>query len=194
MEKQKFRTAVGYLRVSSVSQEDGTSLENQKESIKNFCRSKDIILIDIFVDVYSAKDLKRPELEKAYKFLQQNKGEIDLFLTNKVDRFTRGVKAGIEGYEDIKKLGVQVNFVDEWINDIDSAQGRMVMHMKFTIAEFERATINERTRLGERRSMQNGRYIKTPPKGYIWGRIKEGDSLKKGIVPSEKAFLTQIPQ
>lgn len=79
MEKQKFRTAVGYLRVSSVSQEDGTSLENQKESIKNFCRSKDIILIDIFVDVYSAKDLKRPELEKAYKFLQQNKGEIDLF-------------------------------------------------------------------------------------------------------------------
>jgi site-specific DNA recombinase len=189
MEKQKFRTAVGYLRVSSVSQEDGTSLENQKESIKNFCRSKDIILIDIFVDVYSAKDLKRPELEKAYKFLQQNKGEIDLFLTNKVDRFTRGVKAGIEGYEDIKKLGVQVNFVDEWINDIDSAQGRMVMHMKFTIAEFERATINERTRLGERRSMQNGRYIKTPPKGYIWGRIKEGDSLKKGIVPSEKAFL-----
>ena len=187
--KKTFRTAVGYLRVSSTSQEDGTSLEHQKENIKNFCRSKDIILVDIFVDVYSAKDLKRPNFEKAFKFLKENKEDIDLFLTNKVDRFTRGVRTGIEGYEDIKKLGIQVNFVDEWINDIDSAQGQMIMHLKFTFAEYERAVINERTRLGERSAMKKGRYIKTPPKGYKWGKIKEDGTLKSGIIPNEKAPL-----
>ncbi len=190
MEKKKtYKTAVGYLRVSSVSQEDGTSLESQKESIKNFCINNNIILLDTYVDVYSGKDFKRPQFEKAHKFLKENKGEINLFLTKKADRFTRGVKTGVEAYEDINKLGIEVNFVDEWINDIDSAQGRMIMHLKFTFAEYERAIINERTRLGERRAMKKGRYIKTPPNGYKWGRINEDGSLKKGIVPNEKAPL-----
>ena len=76
--KKTFRTAVGYLRVSSTSQEDGTSLEHQKENIKNFCRSKDIILVDIFVDVYSAKDLKRPNFEKAFKFLKEKGFDVKL--------------------------------------------------------------------------------------------------------------------
>ncbi|MFC4686577.1 recombinase family protein [Epilithonimonas pallida] len=189
METKKYKTAVGYLRVSSASQKDGTSLESQKESIKTFCMNNNIILLNTYVDVYSGKNFKRPEFEKAHKFLKENRGDIDLFLTKKADRFTRGVKTGIEGYEDIRELGIEVNFVDEWINDIDSAQGQMIMHLKFTFAEYERATINERARLGENGAMKNGRYIKTPPNGYKWGRVNENGTLKKGIVPSEKAPL-----
>ncbi len=182
---KKYKTAVGYLRVSTVEQGNGTSLESQMESIKNFCLSNEIILLATFIDTFSGKNFKRPEYEKAYKLLQENKDEIELFLTIKIDRFTRDLKTGIETFDEIKKLGIEVNFVDEWIDNINSAEGRMVMSLKMTFAEYERASINERTRLGERMAMKSGRYIKTPPHGYSRGRLPDGKAF---IIPNDKAI------
>ena len=187
MEK-KYKSAIGYLRVSTVDQANGTSLESQKDSIKNFCISKEIILLDIYVDTFSARNFKRPEFEKAYKFTKDNKGEIDLFLTRKTDRFTRDAKTGLGAFDEIAALNVEVNFVEEWINDIYSAQGRMILTLKMTFAEYERASINERTRLGERMSMKEGRYIKTPPNGYSRGKLPNGKSF---IIPNNKALLVK---
>lgn len=184
---KKFKTAVGYLRVSSVEQGNlGTSLESQKQSVIKFCLDKNIILLGIYIDTFSGRNFNRPEFEKAFKFLRENKSDVNLFLTMKADRFTRDVKSGLQTFDEIKKLGVEVNFVDEWLDDIDSPQGRMIMTMKMTFAEFERASINERTRLGEKTAMKGGRYIKTPPKGYSRGTLPNG---KKFIVPNNKAIL-----
>ena len=188
MEKEKkFKTAIGYLRVSSLGQQNqGTSLESQKESIRNFCLNKGIILLNTFVETYSGKDFERPEFNKAYNFLLENKGEIDLFLTMKIDRFTRDTHTGLATYDKITNLGVEVNYVDDWIVDSGSAQSRMIMTVKMTFAEFERNTIIERTRLGERTAIKAGRYIKTPPSGYSRALLSNG---KKGIEPNGKAEL-----
>ena len=186
MEK-KYKTAIGYLRVSSTEQGNtGTSIESQKQSIKKFCIDKEIILLSFYIDIFSGKNFNRPEFEKAFKFLQENKGDVDLFLTTKTDRFTRSVESGLKTFDNIKRLGIEVNFVDEWLENIDSAQGKMIMTMKMTFAEYERAIINERTRLGERMAMKEGRYIKTPPKGYSRGTLSNG---KKYIVPNKDADL-----
>ena len=190
MEKtKKYKTAIGYLRVSSQGQENqGTSLESQKESIKSFCMNNGIILLNIFVETFSGKDFERPAFNNAYKFLLENKGEVDLFLTMKVDRFTRDTFTGLATIDKIKKIGVEVNYVDDWIENMDSAQSRMIMTIKMSFAEYERNTIIERTRLGEKTAMKSGRYIKTPPIGYSRGLLPTG---KKSIVPNEKAILVK---
>ena len=184
---KNYKTAVGYLRVSSIEQGNiGTSLESQKQSIIRFCIDRQIQLEKIYVETFSGKNFNRPEFEKAFKFLRTNKGKIDLFLTMKVDRFTRDVKSGLQTFDEIKELGVEVNFVDEWLENVDSSGGRMAMTFKIAFAEYERMRINERTRQGERMAMTEGRYIKTPPKGYSRGTLPNG---KKFIVPNKYADL-----
>ena len=109
MEKtKKYKTAIGYLRVSSQGQENqGTSLESQKESIQSFCMNNGIILLNIFVETFSGKDFERPAFNNAYKFLLENKGEVDLFLTMKVDRFTRDTFTGLATIDKIKKIALK---------------------------------------------------------------------------------------
>ena len=184
--EKRLRTAIGYLRVSTAEQGKGTSLETQIESIKNLCMSKNILLVNFYVDKFSGKDFKRPQFEKAFMYLRQNKGDIDLFLTKKIDRFTRDSRTGLNAKYDIQNLGIEVNYVDDWMDDINSPQGEMITTIKMAVATYERDVINERARLGENQAMRTGRYIKTPPSGYSRGKLPNG---KKGIVINEKAPL-----
>lgn len=181
-DNKKYRNAIGYLRVSSKEQGKGTSLETQIEGIKNLCLSKGILLIETFVDKYSGKNFNRPEFKRALKFLSQHKGEIDLFLSKRIDRFTRDTKTALLAIEKIESLGAEVNYVDDWMDDINSPQGRMVSTIKMAVSEYERALINERSRLGMRQAMIGGRYIYTPPLGYNMGNLSNG---KKGLIPNE---------
>ena len=186
MEKRKeYKTAIGYVRVSTIDQEKGTSLDTQKERIETFCRHSGIPLLEVFEDKSSGKNFNRPAFEKAYEYLKQNKGYIDLFLCMKADRFTRDTQTGLEMIAKIRNLGVEVNYVDEWLDNTNSAQGELMQTMKLIFATYERRLINERTRLGERQALKSGRYIKTPPSGYCMGKING----KACIVPNQKAPL-----
>ena len=191
LENKRPKKAVGYLRTSTESQgKYGTSLEGQQERINIFCKNNNIVLLETFVETFSGKDFKRPQYEKAYQFIKQNRNDIDLFLTMKVDRFTRDAKTGLETFDEIKRLGIEVNFADEWIENINSPNGRMMLSFKMNFAEFERLSIIERTRFGEKRAMRNGRYIFAPPKGYKRGRLTNVSANfigKKGIIPNEDA-------
>ena len=53
---KKFRTAIGYIRVSTLEQGNGTSIESQKESIIKYCMNNGILLLEVFVETYSGKD------------------------------------------------------------------------------------------------------------------------------------------
>lgn len=174
------------MRVSSTGQGKlGTSLESQKRSIQNFCINNNILLIDVYEETYSGKDFKRPQYEKAFQYLKQNKEDIDLFLTKNIDRFSRNLAGGIIEIEEIKQLGIEVNFVDEWV-DSDTSEGKLLRNVKLSFAEYDRLCIVARTRLGTKTAMKSGRYIKTPPMGYSRGGIHKG---KKVIIPNKKAPL-----
>lgn len=186
MKKKQYKTAIGYLRVSTVEQEKGTSLDSQEDSIKTLCMNKGILLLEVFVDKSSGKNFDRPQFQKALKYLKENNGEIDLFLTKRIDRFTRNTKEGLDFIDKIKSFGTEVNFVDDWLDDSGSSQGQMVQTIKMAVATYERELINERCRLGERKALKDGRYTKTPPSGYSRGKMSNG---KTYIIPNEKASL-----
>ena len=175
--EKKYRTAIGYLRVSTAEQGNGSSLETQKESIKNLCYNKNILLLDIYVDMFSGKDFERPNFKKAYDYIKENKADVDLFLTKRVDRYTRDTFTALEAQNKLNKLGVEVNFVDDWLDDINSPQGNMITTIKYAISTYERALILERSRIGTNHALRSGRYIKTPPQGYIMGKLPNGKAI-----------------
>ena len=179
--EKKYRTAIGYLRVSTAEQGNGSSLETQKESIRNLCYNKNILLLEIYVDMFSGKDFEIPNFKKAYDFIKENKGDVDLFLTKRVDRYTRDTFTAIEAQNKLNKLGVEVNFVDDWLDDINSPQGKMITTIKYAISTYERALILERSRIGTNHALRSGRYIKTPPQGYFMGKLSNGKAVAKLI-------------
>ena len=62
------KKSIGYIRISSLSQQKGYSLEKQKTNICNFCKAYDIELISIYQDKKSGRN-KNDGLQKLLKKL-----------------------------------------------------------------------------------------------------------------------------
>ena len=64
-----------YIRVSSDEQVKGTSLENQDELCRAYCKSKGIEIVGIYREEgASAKTAQRAEFLRAIEFCRKNKG------------------------------------------------------------------------------------------------------------------------
>ena len=72
----------------------------------------------------------RPELDKAKKLCMSVSGEVDYILAYKQDRFGRDTLGALLIMEDFRKIGVEVNFTDEWI-DFDDSGHPMMLLLKF---------------------------------------------------------------
>ena len=79
MKKEQIKTAVGYIRVSTEEQVQGTSLGSQKTALKEFANRNGITLLD--KDIFreegvSAKLIDRPELARMLDHCAKNKGKV----------------------------------------------------------------------------------------------------------------------
>ncbi len=84
----------GYCRVSTKSQEDNTSLQNQKESIEAYCKSQGWDLVKVYIEVFSGKDNDRPQ----FKEMESHMEGIGGIVVYKIDRFSRSL---LDGYPKI---------------------------------------------------------------------------------------------
>jgi site-specific DNA recombinase len=137
--------AIGYIRVSTDKQVDhGISLEAQKAKLEAYAALYDIDLVEVIVDAgVSAKTLERPGLQQALGMMK--KGTANALLICKLDRLSRSVKdfaTLIEKYFASDKFTL-LSVTDSI--DTRSAAGRLVLHVLMSVAEWERATISERT-------------------------------------------------
>jgi len=137
---------VGYPRVSTDEQaRDGKSLENQEQKIRLFCELHDLHLLRMVADPgQSAKSLDRPGVKEALDDL--DKGRADGLVVTKLDRLTRSLSDWsylIERYFS-ERAGRSLFSVGDSI-DTRTANGRMVLYIIMTIAQWEREVIAERT-------------------------------------------------
>lgn len=138
---------VGYPRVSTEEQaRGGTSIENQIEKIRMFCTLHELDLVRIDPDAgFSAKSLDRPAIKRILDDL--DKGRVDGLVITKLDRLTRS----LEDWSVLIKryfrddAGARLFSVSDSI-DTRTANGRMVLNLIMTIAEWEREIISERTK------------------------------------------------
>lgn len=139
------KRAIGYRRVSTTEQGDsGAGLEAQLASIMREVEHKQFDLIDMVTDIGSGKNMTaRPELQRVLEMLAD--GQADVLVVSKLDRLSRSMLdfAGLMAIA--QKQGWAVDVVELGF-DTTTPNGKLVVNILMSLAEWERETIGARTR------------------------------------------------
>lgn len=144
----------GYARVSTKSQEDNTSLDNQISILKeNGCE-------EIYSEVCTGATMERPQFIELENKLKNG----DTLIITKLDRFTRSTERGITKIKELAEKGIKVNILNMGIVDLNNAMGKMMFTILSAFAEYEKDCIVER--------MKEGKAIAKSKEGFKEGRPK----------------------
>ncbi len=160
----KERVAI-YCRVSTRNQgESGLSLENQRIRCTKYCEDHDYEIAKIYIDVASAKDMDRPEMDKLRASAKDN--EFEILMALKLDRISRVPRDFYNLIEEMNTLDKGVIVVeDHW--ETTTPAGRMMAGMLIQFAAFEREIGVERTKAAGRQRASEGKPGGgKPPIGY----------------------------
>lgn len=163
---------VGYTRVSSDSQADNTSLEEQHKRIKSYCDAMGHELIETFEEVGSGKNTEeRPQFNKALNALN-DKG--DGIIALKLDRIARSTRDVLTLVEDSLQPENKALVLLDLNVDTSTPTGKMILSVMASVAELERHKINERTQGGRKAKADKGGYAYGSPRfGYTSNENKE---------------------
>ena len=142
----------GYVRVSTRGQEDGHSLEAQQQEILTKYTDAEIV-----TETASASR-SREQFNKLLATLQKD----DMLVVTTLDRFCRTAKEGLEYIDDLTKRGISIHILNMGILD-DTVMGRLMITCLLSFAEFERATIKERTQRGREAARLSPNYKEGRP-------------------------------
>lgn len=159
----------GYTRVSSKSQLENTSLKEQRTQILETYPNALII-----EEQFTGKTTDRPEFTKLIKKLKNG----DRLVVAKLDRFCRNVREGLTCLEELQAKGIVVHILNMGTLD-DTPMGKMILTQLLAFAEFERALIVERTRLGKERAKEKNGFKDGRPKKFTKEQIKLALDLKE---------------
>ncbi len=183
--------AIGYRRVSSRDQIEGSSLATQEAQITAYATLKGMTDLVIISDagVMGEKPLaERPGGKELLDMLVQ--GEADTVIITKLDRGFRSTVECLENVDRWNEQGVALHVVDMGGNAVDttSAAGRFMLTVLVAAAEMEKNRINERCNEGRSAARAQGRRLGEIPFGY---RLADhGESLVED--PQEQQVLSVI--
>lgn len=139
----KIERVAAYVRVSTQEQKlHGLSLDAQRMKLAEYAEKNHMRIVEWYVDEgVSGRKLirKRPELQRMIH--DAEKGEFERIIFIKLDRFFRSVA---EYHECMKQISPVVWSTTEEEYDLTTANGRMLVNMKLTIAEMEADQTGER--------------------------------------------------
>jgi site-specific DNA recombinase len=166
--KRSPRAAI-YVRVSTLKQEDGASLQTQEAA----CRAKLVELgIDsglalLFRETHTGIELwERPELTRLRAAIQRH--EIDLFIVYDLDRLSRDpAHAGVI-FSEADFHGVEIVFVQGALDD--TPEGELIRQVRGYAGKVEWLRLRDRTSRGHRGRVAKGLPIVgcRPPYAYRW--------------------------
>lgn len=183
--------ARAYIRVSTDEQaQQGYSLAAQRERLEQFAKSQGWTVAKVYEDDgYSAKDTNRPALQQMLKDAQ--KGEV--ILVYKLDRLTRSVMDLYHLMKTFDTRGLLFKSATEEFNTTTS-HGRLMITLVAVLAQWERETIAERTKMGRQKKATTGEWPGGPiPFGYKGepGLVKGSRTLYKLVPDPERAHIVQ---
>lgn len=183
-----------YVRVSTQEQKlHGLSLDAQKMKLEEYAEAHNMKIVEWYVDEgVSARKLirKRPELQRMIQDAEKGKFERIIFI--KLDRFFRSVA---EYHECMKRISPVVWTTTEEKYDLSTAQGRMLVNMKLTIAEMEADMAGERVDLVNEYKVSTGQPLSgSMPFGFKI--VIDPNNGRKKIIknPEEEDILEDLIQ
>ncbi|MGJ8587675.1 MAG: recombinase family protein [Yoonia sp.] len=137
---------VGYARTSTLDQTAGLEAQ-QRDLTKAGCEK-------VFVEQVSSVDVKaREKLAEALEFIREG----DTIVVTKLDRMARSVAHLLEILEAIEAKRASLRILDMSI-DTSTPNGRLMLNILGSVAQFEREIMLERQREGIAKAKAEGKY------------------------------------
>lgn len=191
---KKIEPVAAYIRVSTTEQKlHGLSLDAQKMKLKEYAKKHDMKIVGWYMDegVSGRKLIRnRPELQRMIN--DAKKGEFERIIFIKLDRFFRSVA---EYHECMKQIAPVLWSTTEENYDLTTANGRMLVNMKLTIAEMEADQTGERIKIVNEYKTATGQPL-TGSQPFGWMIIKDPETGRKKVVkdPDEAPILEDVLQ
>ena len=156
-----------YVRVSTENQLENYSIEEQTERLQLYCKSKDYIIYNMYIDGgFSGGNMNRPALQQLIRDVENKK--VNAVLVYKLDRLSRSQKDTLTIIED-KFLKNDVDFISLNENfDTSTPFGKAMIGILSVFAQLEKDQITERFTMGRIGRSKAGYYHggSTAPTGY----------------------------
>ena len=175
-------TADLYIRVSTDEQADkGYSQRSQEEVLMRYCSIKDIKVRKVIFEDCSAKSFNRPEWQKMLVDLKKKRGQSDLVLFTKWDRFSRNAGDAYQMINVLAALGVEPQAIEQPL-DISIPENKLMLAIYLAQPEVENDRRALNTFFGMRRARKEGRWMGPAVTGYT---NKINEKGQKSICPKD---------
>jgi len=174
-----------YARVSTEKQEE--SLDEQVKILKEFCERSGHEIYNVYSETRSGEKGNREKFMELMRDVEARK--FDAVVVLKLDRFARSMLDLLTSVEKLKERGVDFISVNDHI-ETNTPQGKLIFHIMGALAEFERALIYERTKVGIERAKREGKVCHRPRKNINLDRVL--DRYNKGISLTEIAAIEHV--
>lgn len=191
---KKIESVAAYIRVSTQEQKlHGLSLDAQRMKLLAYAKQHGLKIVGWYVDEgVSGRKLirKRPELQRMIQDAEKKLFDRIIFI--KLDRFFRSVA---EYHECMKRIAPVIWTATEESYDLSTANGRMLVNMKLTVAEMEADQGGERIRIVNEYKASTGQPLVgdgSLPFGFTVG--KDDSTGRKNVIhdPEEEHILYDI--
>lgn len=171
----------GYARVSTKSQLDNNSLEQQEQEILAKYENANVVK-----EQFSGATTNRPKLN----WLLNNKlKEGDTLVVCKLDRLARNTVEGIEIVQSLFDKGVSVHVLNVGLLE-NTTMGKFFLTTLLAVAEMERNTIIERTQAGKEIAKKNPNFREGRPKVHSKKKVEHAIELLEETDATGKRLRT----
>lgn len=171
----------GYMRVSTVGQIKGNSLEEQERILRMNGASV------LYQDAFTGTKTARPNFTKLLEILQEG----DTLIITKLDRFARNTVEGINVVQHLLERGVRVNILNMGTVD-NTPTGKLILTVMLGFAEFERDMILQRTAEGKSIAKTKSGYREGCPPKYDNDTVLSAVMLLESYTYTEVSAMTGI--
>ncbi|MFH2203563.1 MAG: recombinase family protein [Elusimicrobiota bacterium] len=177
-----------YVRVSTEEQaQSGYSVPAQIDRLEAMSKAQGWRRLPVYLDEgYSGKNLERPAVKRLLEDARKKK--FDVVLVYKLDRLSRRLSDLVSLGERFERLGIGLRSLTEPFDTTNPA-GKLLFNMLGSFAQFERELIGERTKLGLRRRLREGKWNGPSPFGFR--KDKEGRLV---LHPQESPYAKRVFQ
>lgn len=159
--------AVAYLRVSSLSQVEGHSLDAQERLFRELCKSRGWEAAAIYREegksALSDSLTKRPELRR---LLEEARGrQFQVVVVHTMDRLARNLRVLLEVVSTLGKDQVALASITEQV-DWSTPEGRLVGQSLGSVAEFFSRMLARHVEKGVQERVHKGLHLGSIPFGY----------------------------
>ena len=178
------KSCFAYIRVSTVKQGDGVSLEAQREAIERFAERNELSIAKWFEEKETAAKHGRPIFNKMVSELRR--GKAGGLIVHKIDRSARNF-ADWAKIGDLADAGVDIHFANENL-DFKSRGGRLTADIQAVIAADYVRNLREECIKGIYGRLKQGLYPFAAPIGYL----DHGGGKPKTIDPARGPLVRTL--